>query len=84
MIFDENGFLTLTDLLYVKRSNFLLASRLATENLDDEVGCRDHRALLIDEMMITNGIVYPVSQQKVFGLSDIKLHEVKSEIYQGI
>ena len=32
--------------------------------------------------MITNGIVYSVSQQKVFGLSDTKPHGMKSEIYQ--
>jgi hypothetical protein len=66
----------------IQHNNFLLASRLATENVDDEVDCRDHCALLFDEMMITNGIVYNVSQQKKIGLSDTKPHEIESEIYQ--
>jgi hypothetical protein len=42
---------------------------------------RDHCALLMDEMIITNGIVYSVSQQKVYGLSELSGHNIKTEIY---
>ena len=34
-------------------------------------------------MIITNGIVYSVSQQKVFGLAELPRHAIKSEIYQN-
>lgn len=34
-------------------------------------------------MIITNGIVYSVSQKKVFGLAELGSHEIKKEIYQN-
>jgi hypothetical protein len=37
-------------------------------------GRRDHCALLMDGMIITNEIVYSVSQQKVYGLSELARH----------
>ena len=37
----------------------------------------------MDEMIITNGIVYSVSQQKVFGLAELPRHAIKNEIYQN-
>jgi hypothetical protein len=37
----------------------------------------------MDEMIITNGIVYSVSQQKVFGLAELPRHSIKNEIYQN-
>ena len=43
---------------------------------------KEHAALLIDEMMITNGIIYSVTRNKVFGLAEIASHGIKSEIYQ--
>ena len=52
--------------------NILFAtSAAAGENI------RNNCALLIDEMIITNGIVYSVSQQKVFGLAELGSHEIK-------
>ena len=35
----------------------------------------------MDEMMITNGIVYSVSQQKVYGLAELPSHGINNEIY---
>ena len=35
----------------------------------------------MDEMMITNGIVYSVSQQKVYGLAELPPHGINTEIY---
>ena len=43
---------------------------------------KEHTALLIDEMMITNGIMYSVTRKKVFGLAEIAKHRIKNEIYQ--
>ena len=43
---------------------------------------KEHTALLIDEMMITNGIMYSVTRKKVFGLAEIATHRIKNEIYQ--
>lgn len=43
---------------------------------------KEHSALLIDEMMITNGIMYSVTRNKVFGLAEIASHRIKNEIYQ--
>ena len=37
----------------------------------------------MDEMIITNGIVYSVSQQKVFGLAELPRHAIKNKIYQN-
>ena len=37
----------------------------------------------MDEMIVTNGIVYSVSQQKIFGLAEMPCHAVKNEIYQN-
>ena len=35
----------------------------------------------MDEMIITNGIVYSVSQQKVYGLAELPAHAINREIY---
>ena len=35
----------------------------------------------MDEMIITNGIVYSVSQQKVYGLAELPSHGIINEIY---
>lgn len=35
----------------------------------------------MDEMIITNGIVYSVSQQKVYGLAELPTHGINIEIY---
>jgi hypothetical protein len=35
----------------------------------------------MDEMMITNGIMYSVSRNRVFGLAEIPSHGIKVEIY---
>jgi hypothetical protein len=59
--------------------NLLLASKSAIKNAN---GSREHAALLIDEMMITNGIIYSVSRNKVFGLAETASHGIQSEIYQ--
>ena len=37
----------------------------------------------MDEMIITNGTVYSVTQQKVFGLAELPRHAIKNEIYQN-
>ena len=42
---------------------------------------KDYCALLMDEMIITNGIVYSVSQQKVYGLAELPAHGIQREIY---
>ena len=60
-------------------NNLLLASNSAIKNGN---GSREHSALLIDEMMITNGIIYSVSRNKVFGLAETASHGIQSEIYQ--
>ena len=36
----------------------------------------------MDEMIITNGIVYSVSKQKECGLCELPSHAIKSQIYQ--
>lgn len=56
-----------------------MASQLSQEYGFDS---RDYCALLVDEMMITSGIVYSVTHQKVFGLCEIAPHGIKTEIYQ--
>lgn len=63
----------------VQVNNLLLASNSAIKNGN---GSREHSALLIDEMMITNGIIYSVSRNKVFGLAETASHGIQSEIYQ--
>lgn len=63
----------------IQHHNFVLASQLAQEH---GCGSRDYCALLVDEMMITSGIVYSVNQQKVFGLCEVAPHGIKNEIYQ--
>jgi hypothetical protein len=62
----------------IQHVSFLLAMKKAKEY---GCGSRDHCALLIDEMIITNGIVYSVTHSKVFGLSEVAPHGIKSEIY---
>ena len=56
-----------------------MASRSAGQNGNMS---KEHSALLIDEMMITNGIMYSVTRNKVFGLAEISTHGIKNEIYQ--
>jgi hypothetical protein len=56
-----------------------MASRTATS---DGKLSKEHSALLIDEMIITNGIIYSVTRSKVFGLAEIAPHGIKCEIYQ--
>lgn len=64
----------------IQWNNIILASKSAT---DAGANSRDHCALLMDEMIITNGIVYSVTQQKVFGLAELPRHAIKNEIYQN-
>lgn len=59
----------------------ILASKSATAQGPQS---HDYCGLLIDEMIITNGIVYSVTQQKVFGLAELQCHDIKREIYQKI
>ena len=56
----------------------ILASKQAKE---DDVRNKDYCALLMDEMIITNGIMYSVSQQKVYGLAEMPSHGINNEIY---
>jgi hypothetical protein len=42
---------------------------------------KEYCALLMDEMIITNGIVYSVSHQKVYGLAELPAHAINREIY---
>ena len=56
----------------------ILAAKSAIMNTD---GSREHCALLMDEMMITNGIMYSISRNRVFGLAEIAAHGIKTEIY---
>ena len=44
--------------------NLILASKQAKEN---NIIYKDYCALLMDEMIITNGIMYSVSEEKVYG-----------------
>ena len=60
-------------------NKLLLASRSGGS---DRHLSKEHTALLIDEMMITNGIMYSVTRKKVFGLAEIATHRIKNEIYQ--
>ena len=60
-------------------NNLLLASNSAIKSGN---GSGEHSAPLIDEMMITNGIIYSVSRNKVFGLAETASHGIQSEIYQ--
>jgi hypothetical protein len=62
----------------IQWDNLILASKSAS---GAGPGTRDHCALLMDEMIITSGIVYSVSQQKVYGLSELAGHSIKTEIY---
>ena len=62
----------------VQWNNILFATNAAAGG-----NTRNNCALLIDEMIITNGIVYSVSQQKVFGLAELGSHEIKKKIYQN-
>ena len=62
----------------IQWTNLTLASKAASTAGPNS---RDHCALLMDEMLITNGIVYSVSQQKVYGLAELDIHSVKKEIY---
>ena len=63
----------------IQWNNLSLASKAAT---DIGPHSKDYCALLMDEMIITNGIVYSVSQQKVYGLSELPCHTIKNQIYQ--
>lgn len=56
-----------------------MASNSAIKNAN---GSREHAALLIDEMMITNGIICSVSRNKVFGLAETASHRIQYETYQ--
>jgi hypothetical protein len=49
----------------IQWDNLILASKSAS---GAGPGSSDHCALLMNEMIITSGIVYSVSQQKVYGL----------------
>lgn len=62
----------------IQWTNLTLASKSASTAGPNS---RDHCALLMDEMLITNGIVYSVSQQKVYGLAELDSHNIKKEIY---
>ena len=62
----------------IQWKNLILASKMATTA---GPRTRDHCAILMDEMLITNGIVYSVSQKKVYGLAELAGHNIKSEIY---
>ena len=62
----------------IQWTNLTLASKSASTAGPNS---RDHCALLMDEMLITNGIVYSVSQQKVYGLAELDVHNIKKEIY---
>lgn len=61
-------------------TNLILASQEAFTS--DNSG-KDCCALLMDEMIITNGIVYSASQQKVYGLAEIPSHGINREIYHA-
>ena len=63
----------------IQWNNLAFASKAAS---DSGPHSRDHCALLMDEMIITNGIVYSVSQQKVYGLAELPCHVIKNQIYQ--
>ena len=63
----------------IQWNNIAFASKAASESGPNS---RDHCALLMDEMIITNGIVYSVSQQKVYGLAELACHGIKNQIYQ--
>lgn len=63
----------------IQWNNLAFASKAASEG---GFNSRDHCALLMDEMIITNGIIYSVSQQKIYGLSELPSHAIKSQIYQ--
>lgn len=65
----------------IQWTNLTLASKSATSAGPSS---RDHCALLMDEMLITNGIVYSVSQQKVYGLAELDGHHIKKEIYHDL
>ena len=63
----------------IQWNNIAFASKAASESGPNS---RDHCALLMDEMIITNGIVYSVSQQKVYGLAELACHGIQNQIYQ--
>lgn len=58
--------------------NLILASEEAHKS---GINSKKYCALLMDEMIITNGIVYSVSQQKVYGLAELPAHGINREIY---
>lgn len=62
----------------VQWTNIILASEQALKSGNSN---KDFCALLMDEMIITNGIVYSVSQQKVYGLAELPSHGINREIY---
>ena len=62
----------------VQWKNLIFASKQARE---DKIMNKDYCALLMDEMIITNGIIYSVSQQKVYGLAELPSHGIIKEIY---
>lgn len=62
----------------VQWKNLILASKQAKEN---NIMYKDYCALLMDEMIITNGIMYSVSKQKVYGLAELPNHGINNEIY---
>ena len=53
----------------------LLASQSAGSNGNLN---KEHSALLIDEMMITNGIMYSVTRNKVLGLAEMTPRRIKN------
>ena len=64
-------------------TNLILASQeaLTSDNSGKDNSGKDCCALLMDEMIITNGIVYSVSQQKVYGSAELPSHGINREIY---
>jgi 3-dehydroquinate dehydratase len=62
----------------IQWDNLIFASKSASGSGS---GSRDHCALLMDEMIITSGIVYSVSQQEVYDLSELTGHNIKTVIY---
>ena len=42
---------------------------------------RNFCGLLMDEMIIVNGIIYSVTHQKVYGLSDLPAHRIKQHLF---
>ena len=56
----------------------ILESKLADSDPAYE---RNICGLLIDEMIINNGIIYSFTHHKVFGLSDVPAHRIKQHLF---